>query len=106
MGDWFVLLNPSLTLDLLDVRVADLKAHNPEKIATELEKLLKIREKAVQMIDKGTPWRVSDLKKIGCNGREIGKILDKLLLLAANEKIENIHSVLLEYAVNIKSAGD
>lgn len=113
LGDWFVLLNPSLTLDLLDVRVADLKAHNPEKIATELEKLLKIREKAVQMIDKGTPWRVSDLKingsdlkKIGCNGREIGKILDKLLLLAANEKIENIHSVLLEYAVNIKSAGD
>ena len=65
------------------------------------------------MIDKGTPWRVSDLKingsdlkKIGCNGREIGKILDKLLLLAANEKIENINSVLLEYAVNIKSAGD
>ena len=57
----------------------------------------------------GTDWlkiNGSDLKKIGCNGREIGKILDKLLLLAANEKIENIHSVLLEYAVNIKSAGD
>lgn len=110
IGDWFVLLGPRLTLDLLNVRVADLKAHNLEKTADELQRLLFVREKALQMMNGGTPWRVCDLKingvdlkKLGYSGRELGNVLDEMLLLAANEKIENSHSVLIDYAAHKKT---
>lgn len=110
IGDWFVLLGPRLTVDLLDARLADLKAHNPEKIADELKKLFLVREKALQMMSEGTPWRVCDLKingwdlkALGYSGRKLGAMLDEMLLLAANGKIENSRDALLDYAAHKKT---
>lgn len=60
-------------------------------------------------MSEGTPWRVCDLKingrdlkALGYSGRKLGAVLDEMLLLAANGKIENSRDALLDYAAHKK----
>lgn len=62
------------------------------------------------MMSECTPWRVCDLKingrdlkALGYSGRKLGAVLDEMLLLAANGKIENSRDALLDYAAHKKT---
>lgn len=103
---WFHEIGQEDTLSLFDVRIADLKAHNLNKpeVIREIEVLSSLKKEAESFIEKGEPYRVSDLAvngndllSLGYRGKEIGDTLSKILQLVMDGKLKNTKPDILDY---------
>lgn len=86
IGHWLSRIGKERTFDLIDVKIADLAAHNLEKTESEIEELNETKEMLRSMIERGVPQSVNDLAvngrdlmEAGFSGREIGEAQDWLL---------------------------
>ncbi len=94
-----------LTFELIELKTADLKAHNPALAEPEIEALAEVKRKAQTIIDNKEPYRISDLKingsdlkEIGFEGKEINKELENLILLVSGSPEHNEKEKLLQIA--------
>ena len=101
---WLSKLGAQYSLDLFAVRLADLKAHNPEKVAYEIARLQELTSELESVIAAGEPFRVSDLAidgndliSLGYRGREIGEKLSEILSLVVDDKLPNTREDILNY---------
>ena len=104
---WLARLGAEKTRMLFDVRIADLEAHNPAKIAYEINKLKELKEELEQVVESGEAYRISDLAvngndliKIGLQGREIGETLNEILSLVIDGNLENSKEAIQSYIIN------
>ena len=102
---WLRRLGEELTFDYIDLKIADLKTHNPLYAEPEIEALEQIRIKAQSIIESGEPYRVSDLKingndlkKIGFEGKAIQTELEKLINEVSGNPNCNNREKLLNFA--------
>jgi tRNA nucleotidyltransferase (CCA-adding enzyme) len=101
---WLSKLGAQYSLDLFAVRLADLKAHNPEKVGYEIARLQQLTSELEAIIAAGEAFRVSDLAidgndliSLGFSGREIGEKLSEILSLVVDDKLPNTREDILNY---------
>lgn len=101
---WFNLISPENTFDLLDVRIADLKAHNPEKVQREIGILENMKTQAREILERGEPYKISDLavngndlKSLGYSGSEIGDKLNLILDKVIDGELQNNKENIIDY---------
>lgn len=104
---WLNKIGYDYTRDLLDVRLADLKAHNPEKVGFEIEKIEEIKQQLEDIVKAGEAFRISDLAvngndliALGFSGREIGEKLTEILNLVIDGKLANNKEEIISYIKN------
>lgn len=83
---WLNELGIELTLDYIDVKIADLSSHNLDLSQHEIDTINNTRYSIENIIDSGEPFSISqldingnDIKNLGYNGREIAECLNYLL---------------------------
>ncbi len=101
---WLNKIGYEYTADLFEVRIADLKAHNPEKIGYEVQKINGLRQSLAQIVAAGEAFRISDLAvdgndliALGYHGREIGERLNEILSLVVDDKLPNTREDILNF---------
>lgn len=93
---------------LLEIKRADLKAHNPKYI-NEIEVINKVEDLINIIIEENQCFSLKDLKINGRDliaigipkGKEIGVILNRLMDLVIEEKLENDHQALITEALKL-----
>ncbi|MBO5926447.1 MAG: CCA tRNA nucleotidyltransferase [Clostridia bacterium] len=95
------------TYRLLDVKIGDAKAHNAMFIENRIKSIERMKTIATEIIDNNECYTLkqlavdgNDLKTVGFKGEKIKFILEKLLNLVINGKIENEKEVLLKSIKN------
>lgn len=90
--------------DLLQVRLADRLAQNPDKTQAEIAEIGYINELIDSIIEENEAFRIRDLAvngielmDLGLSGKRIGEALSILLDKVIDEELENEKSILLEY---------
>lgn len=98
-------LSESDIIKLLTVQRCDILAQSEYKRAEKLEHIDYVESELKRIIKEKPCFRLSDLKvngydiaSIGAKGKEIGEILEKLLELVIEEKLQNEKEVLINYA--------
>ncbi len=83
---WLNRLGEEMTLDYIDVKIADLKSHNLTYSQSEINELYKIKNDTLKIIASKEPYKISHLAingdvlvKMGFKGREISEKLNMLL---------------------------
>lgn len=101
---WLSKIGVDYTRSLLDVRIADLKAHNPENTGYELKRINEIKQELEEVVKAGEAFSLSDLAingndliALGYHGEEIGKQLNKILRLVVDDKLQNSRKEILAY---------
>lgn len=92
---WLRTLGEELTLDYIDVKIADLSTHNLELSQSEIDALYQIKAKAIDIINSNEPYKIShlaingnDLKTLGYTGKDIADKLNELVeLVSANPSL-------------------
>ena len=104
---WIKTLGEDMTLDFIDVKIADMKTHNPDKVADTCALLCDIRKMCEQIIADNEPYKLSQLKvngndllTLGYHGSEIKKELDYLLDKVIENEKNNNREYLLSLAKN------
>lgn len=106
---WFNKIGENYTLNLFDVRIADLKAHNLSKkeVLFEIERLMSLKEEAKMIIKRREPYKISDLAvngndliSLGFSGREIGSKLSEILSNVVDGVLNNNKIDILNYLKN------
>lgn len=102
---WLNELGADMTLDFIDVKIADLATHNLTYAGDELQLLSSIKELTTQIIKNKEPYNISDLKikgndlvNLGYKGSQISKELDALLSLVIENPELNEYDILLNKA--------
>lgn len=102
---WLRLLGVDLTYDFIDVKIADLMTHNLELAGHEIEELKYIKTVLNEILVKGEPYRISDLKingndllAIGYTGSDIQMELEHLIHLVSGDARMNTREKLLKAA--------
>lgn len=102
---WLRELGEDLTLDFIDVKIADMKTHNLDLAGAELEYLEQVKELTRKIIASGEPYRISDLKingndllAIGYKGKQISYELDSLINIVSSIPEFNTREKLLNQA--------
>ncbi len=102
---WMRILGKELLFDYFEIRLADLNAHNPERSEPEIESLKKVRETALDILEKGEPYRVCDLAvdgrdllNIGFMGSEVKDELDLLISVVSGSPELNSREWLIKRA--------
>ncbi|MGN0457915.1 MAG: CCA tRNA nucleotidyltransferase [Eubacterium sp.] len=102
---WLRELGEDLTLDFIDVKIADMKTHNLDLAGAELEYLEQVKELTRKIIASGEPYRISDLKingndllAIGYKGKQISDELDSLINIVSSNPEFNTREKLLNQA--------
>lgn len=92
-------------MDYLEVRRADTMAQSDYMRQEKLDELEKLAFIAVEVNNENCCLKLTDLAvdgkdmiSLGMSGRQIGAMLQRLLDLVVDDKLENNRSVLLEYA--------
>ena len=110
--NWLNKMNEEQFRRLLDIRRADILAQKTETNPKRIEKINKIREMLDEILKNKECFSHKDLAINGFNimeikpeltksGKEIGKILNDVLKLVINNKLENSRQTLLDYIKNI-----
>ena len=101
---WLSRIGEDYTRSLLQVKIADLLGHNPDKIGYELEKIKELQTELEETVAAGAAFKISDLKingndlkSLGYEGKEIGEKLNELLDLVVDDKLENDKEKLIKY---------
>lgn len=102
---WLRKLGEELTLDYIDLKIADLETHNLIYSKSEIENLKQVRKKTQSIIKSGEPYRISDLKingsdliSIGFKGKEIQNELELLIAQVSGNPNCNVREKLLVFA--------
>lgn len=102
---WLRELGEDLTLDFIDVKIADMKTHNLDLAGSELEYLEQVKELTKKIIASGEPYRISDLKingkdllAIGYKGKQISDELESLINIVSSNPEFNTREKLLNQA--------
>ena len=84
--------------------MADLLAHNPEKIDYEYHKLEELLEELNKIVEADEAFSVKDLAvhgndliALGFKGKEIGEKLNEILMLVIDDKLKNDKQAILSY---------
>lgn len=100
-------LGEDMTLDFIDVKIADMKTHNPDKVSDTCSTLYNIKKICENIIADNEPYKLSQLKingndllSLGYNGSEIKKELDYLLDKVIENEENNNREYLLSLAKN------
>lgn len=90
--EWLSRLGFDMTMDFIDVKIADMATHNLKYAGEELESLHLIKQLTQQIVDDKEPYNITDLKikgsdliNLGYAGNQISQELGKLL----NDVIKN-----------------
>lgn len=101
---WLAKIGEEYTRALFQVRIADLLAHNPEKISYEVEKIKELQDELDEIVAAGDAFKISDLAvngndllALGYKGKEIGNKLNEILLLVVDDKLANHKTDILSY---------
>lgn len=101
---WLGKIGEDQTRNLFKVRMADLKAHNPEKIDYEVTKLTQLQQELEDIVSAGETFSLKDLAvhgndliALGYKGREIGEKLSEILNLVIDEKLNNTKEDIIAY---------
>ncbi|MBR6044586.1 MAG: HD domain-containing protein [Ruminococcus sp.] len=94
-------------MDYLEIRRADTLAQSDYNREGKLEELDQLAFIAVTVNNENSCLKLTDLAvdgkdmiSLGMSGRQIGAMLQRLLDLVVDDKLENDHDVLLDYARN------
>lgn len=104
---WLNKVTPEVFLNLLELQKADCLAQSPN-YRYRLEEIKKVKQIALEIMEKGSPFSIKDLSINGkdlmsmgfIQGNEIGKILNDLLELVIEEKVSNDKDILISYVKN------
>lgn len=101
---WLSKIGEDYTRSLFQVRMADLYAHNPEKITYEVKKLSELQKELEEIVEAGEAFKISDLAvngndliQLGYAGKQIGNKLNEILSLVVDDKLKNEKAVILNY---------
>ena len=101
---WLNRLGPAGTLDLIDVKTADLAAQNLARTQPEIEELYRTKVLLRQILERGDAFSLRDLAiggkellALGYQGKAIGGALDALLSGVIAGEAENDRAALLQY---------
>jgi len=101
---WLAKIGAEQTENLFRVRLADLAAHNPAEIDYEAQKLHQLLEELHETVAAGEAFSVKDLAvhgndliALGLKGREIGDMLQEILMLVVDDKLKNDKNEILHY---------
>lgn len=104
---WISKIGAEQTKNLFLVRIADLKAHNPEKTAWESDVLYKTLASVDEIANANCAFSVKDLNvngndliSLGFKGKEIGAALNCVLEKVLNDELENDKNQILNYLKN------
>lgn len=111
---WLSKLGPEMFFRFLEVKRADMLAHDPEKTAGQLAEWNRIKTEAEQIVAERQCLTLRDLAVNGKDviaagavpGPAVGHILSRLLEKVLNEEIPNRREVLLEQIRHMLSGGD
>ncbi len=102
---WLRELGEDLTLDFIDVKIADMQTHNLKLANDELENLYEVKELAKEIVTSGEPYRTSDLKingndllDLGYEGSRIADELENLIRIVSGNPACNTKEKLLHQA--------
>lgn len=106
---WLSKLGEEYTRDLFFIRIADLKAHNPQKTDYEIKKIYSLIDELDEIIKRGDAFKISDLAvngndliALGYKGADIGNKLNEILNLVVDDKIKNDKNIIIKYIKNNK----
>ncbi len=107
---WMRNIGEDMTFDYIDLKIADLLTHNAERSNPEIEELKYIRTTALDILEKGEPYRISDLKidgrdltDIGFSGAEIKDELESLIsVISGSPELNNETWLKKQAAVDYK----
>ncbi|MDO4619660.1 MAG: CCA tRNA nucleotidyltransferase [Lachnospiraceae bacterium] len=98
--------------DLLAMQWADFMAGGRELISQKQQRLKDVYEVGRRILERGDCLSVkqlaingTDLRKMGCEGKEIGRILKRALLAVLENPSRNTREELLQYAERLRRAG-
>ena len=101
---WLNRLGRAGTLDLIDVKTADLAAQNLARTQPEIEELYRTKALLRQILERGDAFALRDLAiggeellALGYRGKAIGGALDALLSGGIAGEAENDRAALLQY---------
>ena len=101
---WLNRLGQAGTLDLIDVKTADLAAQNLARTQPEIEELYRTKALLRQILERGDAFALRDLAiggeellALGYRGKAIGGALDALLSGVIAGEAENDRAALLHY---------
>lgn len=104
---WLNKIGPARTLDLIDVKTADLAAQNLQKTQPEIEELYQTKQLLRDILQRGEPFQISDLAvngfdlmRLGYQGKEIGRMLQFLLDRVISGSVPNHRETLLALAAS------
>ncbi len=99
---WLNELGEELTLDYIDVKIADLNSHNIDLSKEEIDTLYQIKELTEEIIKNKEPYKIHDLKingsvikSLGYSGKQIADVLDYLLEEVIRDPSKNNTSCLI-----------
>lgn len=101
---WLSRIGVDYTRDLFETRIADLKAHNPEKTDYEIEMINLLKREIDEIVKNEEAFRISDLDisgndliALGFTGKEIGDMLNEVLALVVDDKLNNEKETITQY---------
>lgn len=107
---WLRKVGADRTLDIINVKRSDMLAQNFEKTKSEILELERTRMLFFEIVHRGDPFTVADLKvnghdimALGFHGREVGEVLNSLLDKVISGETENTKEALLG-SINNKNA--
>lgn len=102
---WLRRFGESLTFDYIDLKIADIKTHNMTLAQREMEVLERIKKQTAEILERGEPYRISDLcingndlKQIGFEGAEIQQELETLICVVSDNPAFNDREKLITQA--------
>lgn len=102
---WLGKLGADITLDYIDIKIADLSTHNLTLSQDEIDTLYYIRNLTEEIINAHEPYKISDLKingsilkSFGYSGKEISNVLNYLLEEVISDPTVNEESTLIQLA--------
>ena len=105
---WLNRLGQAGTLDLIDVKTADLAAQNLARTQPEIEELYRTKALLRQILERGDAFALRDLAiggeellALGYRGKAIGGALDALLSGVIAGEAENDRAALLQYLTTL-----
>jgi tRNA nucleotidyltransferase (CCA-adding enzyme) len=101
---WLCKIGADRTLDLIEVKKADMLAQNTALTMSEIDELEQTRGLTLDIINQKEVFNLkslavngNDLLSLGLKGKQIGSALNLLLEKVIDEKIENDKNVLISY---------
>lgn len=104
---WLSKIGRNRTLDLIEVKKADMLSQNTELTLPELHTLEETRKIVFEVLENEEAFKISDLAvngydllSLGMQGEDIGRALNSLLDKVINEELKNEKEDLLSYLKN------